>query len=78
MHMAQLDGITIPEDTDIRISRLVEEGEFADREEAVRELISSGLTVYRTDGTSDSTFESEFGEDEFGEPTPQHDDDYVF
>lgn len=74
--MAQLTDIHIPDDLEVRIMRLVDEGEFVSYEEAVQELLSSGLTAYRTDETAGSSFESEF-DDEF-EPSHQHEDEYVF
>lgn len=72
--MAKLD-IKIPDDLDMKIQRLVDDGEFLDYEEAVHELISSGITAYRTDNIVDGDNEV----DEFGDAGPvDHDDDYVF
>lgn len=68
---------TIPDDLEIRIQQLVDEGEFVSFEDAVQDLLSSGLTAYRTDETTE---EENYGPDfeEFGPTDPQHDDDYVF
>lgn len=76
--MAQIDA-EIPDELEMRIRQLVEEGEFLDFEDAVQGLLSSGLTAYRTDNkTSDDEFGSDF-EDEFGPQDPAGaDDDYVF
>jgi len=60
---------TIPDDLEIRIQRLVEDGEFVSFDEAVQELISSGLTAYRTGDAR------EFEPDDFEQ---DHNDDYVF
>lgn len=72
--MARINS-TIPDDLDARITRLVDEGEFLDREEAIQSLLSSGLTAYRTDDSNEQ-YGAEF-EDEFGTER-QYDDDYVF
>lgn len=76
--MGQIE-LTIPDDVEIRIQQLVDEGEFTSFEDGVQELLSSGLTVYRTD-TRDE--EDDFGpnfEDDLGPSEPAgHDDDYVF
>lgn len=72
--MAKLD-INIPDDLDMKIQRLVDDGEFIDYNEAVNELLSSGITAYRTDNVIDNEDKS----DEFGDAGPvDHDDDYVF
>lgn len=76
--MARIDA-NIPDDLEIRIQSLVDEGEFEDYDSAVQQLLSSGLTAYRTGGsTDDDEFGSEF-DDDFGTAEPAgHDDDYVF
>lgn len=75
--MAKLDT-EIPDDLEIRIQRLVDEGEFLTYEEAIQELISSGLTAYRTTDENTDDYSSEF-EDEFDTAEPAgHDDEYVF
>lgn len=76
--MGQIE-LTIPDDVEIRIRQLVDEGEFRSFEEGAQELLSSGLTAYRTDNTDrDDDFGSDF-EDDFGPNEPAgHDDDYVF
>ena len=76
--MAQIN-VQIPEDLDFQIQRLVDEGEFASREEAIQEILSSGLTAYRTNGGQDGDeFDSGF-EDDFQPGGPaDHEDEYVF
>lgn len=76
--MAQID-IEIPDETEMRIRQLVDDGEFLDFEDAVKSLLSSGLTAYRTDNeTTDDDFGSGY-EDDFGPQDPAgRDDDYVF
>lgn len=72
--MAKLET-EIPDDLEIGIQRLVDEGEFIDYDEAVREILSSGLTVYRTDNqTGDDEFRDEFD----GGTNPSTEDEYVF
>jgi len=67
--------ITIPEHIEMQITQLVEQGEFLNREEAIEELISTGMKAYKTSGPD---------EDEPGGPGYEddgmmgHDDEYVF
>lgn len=63
----------IPDDIDIKIQRLVDEGEFNSYEEAIQEILSSGLTAYRIDDNNEDDFE------DFNPMEPSnHEDDYVF
>ncbi|WP_251330899.1 DUF7120 family protein [Haloplanus pelagicus] len=41
--------ISLPDDVDIEIRQLVEEGEFINRDQAVEELLSLGVSAYTTD-----------------------------
>jgi Arc/MetJ-type ribon-helix-helix transcriptional regulator len=41
--------ISLPDDVDIEIRQLVEEGEFLNRDQAVEELLSLGVSAYATD-----------------------------
>jgi Arc/MetJ-type ribon-helix-helix transcriptional regulator len=66
--------ITIPEHLEMQITQLVDEGEFLNREEAVEELVATGLKAYKTSGPQDD--ESEPGYEEDG--MMGHDDEYVF
>lgn len=78
--MVKID-IDIPDRLDVKIQRMVDDGEFVDYESAVNELISTGLTAYRTDNSSDDEFDDEFDDkfnDEMGDPSGSHEDDYVF
>lgn len=71
--------VTIPDDTDASITRLVDDGEFMSREDAVQNLISTGLTAYRTGGSSSGDtfdYETELDDDPLGETSD--DDPYAF
>ncbi|GGN22615.1 DUF7120 family protein [Halarchaeum nitratireducens] len=52
--------VDLPSDLEVEIDRLVDDGEFFNRKEAVEELLSTGLNVY--DATSGSDEEAEMGE----------------
>jgi Arc/MetJ-type ribon-helix-helix transcriptional regulator len=65
--------ITIPEHLEMQIAQLVEQGEFVNREEAVEELLSTGLKAYKTGGRID---EEEPGLENEG--MMGHEDEYVF
>ena len=67
-------NLTVPEHLEMQIAQLVEQGEFVDRNEAVEELLSTGLTAFKTSGPMDDE-EPEF-EDEGG--MMGHEDEYVF
>lgn len=66
--------ITIPEHLEMKIAQEVEKGEFVNREEAVEELLSTGLKAYKTSGPMDD--ENETGLEDDG--MMGHDDEYVF
>ena len=42
--------LTVPEHLEMQIAQLVEKGEFVNREEAIEELLSTGLRAYKTSG----------------------------
>jgi Arc/MetJ-type ribon-helix-helix transcriptional regulator len=65
--------ITIPERLEMQISQMVEQGEFLNREEAIEELISTGLRAYQTSGPME---DQEDGLEDDG--MMGHDDEYVF
>jgi Arc/MetJ-type ribon-helix-helix transcriptional regulator len=67
-------NLTVPEHLEMQIAQLVEQGEFVDRNEAVEELLSTGLKAFKTSGPMDDE-EPEF-EDEGG--MMGHEDEYVF
>lgn len=71
--MARIDT-DIPDRLDMKITKLVEQGEFATREEALQELISAGVRAYETT-SHESTEPDGYNErdDMMG-----HDDEYVF
>ena len=66
--------VHIPDNLEMQIAQLVERGEFVNQEEAVEELLSTGLKAYRTSGPQD--------DDEMGgiedDGMMGHDDEYVF
>jgi Arc/MetJ-type ribon-helix-helix transcriptional regulator len=47
--------ISLPDDVDIEINQLVEEGEFINRDQAVEELLSLGVSAYNTDDSPNQT-----------------------
>lgn len=65
--------INVPEHLDMQIAQLVDRGEFVNREQAVEELLSTGLKAYKTSGPMNDDAETEFEDDLMG-----HDDEYVF
>ena len=65
--------ITIPEHLEMQIAQMVEQGEFLNREEAIEDLLSTGLKAYKTSGPTD---DDEPGFEEDG--MMGHDDEYVF
>ncbi|TKR28137.1 DUF7120 family protein [Natronomonas salsuginis] len=65
--------LIVPEHLEMQIAQLVEDGEFVNREEAIEELLSTGLRAYKTSGPID---DDEPGFEEDG--MMGHDDEYVF
>ena len=65
--------LTIPEHLEMQIAQMVEQGEFVNREEAIEELLSTGLRAYKTSGPME---DEEPGFEEDG--LMGHDDEYVF
>jgi hypothetical protein len=68
--------INIPDQIEMQIAQLVEQGEFVSREEAIEQLLSSGIRAYKTSGPSDEEEEGVGLESEGG--MMGHDDEYVF
>ena len=66
--------LTVPEHLDMQIAQLVEKGEFLNREEAIEDLLSTGLKAYKTSGPMDE--EESPGLEDDG--MMGHDDEYVF
>ena len=65
--------LTVPEHLEMQIAQLVEQGEFVTREEAIEELLSTGLRAYKTSGPME---DDDPGLEEDG--MMGHDDEYVF
>jgi hypothetical protein len=62
--MAQVE-INIPEHLEMQIAQLVEQGEFLNREEAVEDLLSTGLKAYKTSGPQSEEEDTGFEDDGF-------------
>ena len=63
-----------PEHLEMQIAQMVEQGECFNREEAIEELISTGMKAYKTSGPQDSETEPGFEDDGM----MGHEDEYVF
>ncbi len=62
--------ISLPDQTDSEIQRLVDQGEFLDRDKAVEELLTLGISAYEvTDDDPD-----EFSENAFNTPANEQQD----
>ncbi|PSQ17262.1 cell surface protein [Halobacteriales archaeon QS_8_69_26] len=66
--------ITIPEHLEMQITQMVEQGEFVNREEAIEELISTGLKAYKASGPMEDDQEPGLEDDGM----MGHEDEYVF
>lgn len=44
--------VSLPDRVDTEIDRLVDQGEFLNREQAIEELLSMGMSAYETTGSS--------------------------
>lgn len=67
--------ITVPEHLEMQIAQMVDQGEFATRDEAIEDLLSAGLKTYKTSGPQ-SQMDEEPGLEDDG--MMGHDDEYVF
>ncbi len=67
--------INIPEHLEMQIAQMVEKGEFLNREEAIEDLLATGLKAYKTSGPTDEDEEPGFEEED---GMMGHDDEYVF
>ena len=65
-------NINVPEHLEMQIAQLVDQGEFVNREEAIEEILSTGLRAFKTRGPID---EDDRLEDD---GMMGHDDEYVF
>lgn len=66
--------INLPEHLEMRITRLIDRGEFVNREEALEALISAGIKAY--EAGSGQVGDQDLGME--GEGMMDHDDEYVF
>lgn len=69
-------NVQIPDNVEVRIKEMVDDGEFSSFEEATRQLISSGLTAYQTDNADEDEFSSGF--DDIDSTHQNHEDEYIF
>ncbi len=65
--------INIPEHLEMQVTQLVEQGEFLNREEAIEDLLSTGLKAYKTSGPLDDEAPDFEDDGMMG-----HEDEYVF
>jgi hypothetical protein len=65
--------VNIPDHIEMKIAQLVEQGEFVSQEEAIEQLLSTGIKAFKTSGPMD---EDASLEDDGG--MMGHDDEYVF
>ncbi|WP_226006462.1 ribbon-helix-helix domain-containing protein [Natrinema salinisoli] len=71
--------ITIPEHLEMQIAQMVERGEFVNREEAIEDLLSTGIKAYKTSGPTDEEDGAGTGGTGFEDDGMMgHDDEYVF
>ena len=74
--------VSLPDRIDSEISRLVEQGEFLNREQAVEELLSMGVSAYAPTDTNDEPEQDLFTQmtDDQQDPAARTDngDDYTF
>ena len=66
--------ITVPDHLEMKVAQMVERGEFVNQEEAVEELLSTGLKAYKTSGPQDEDDPGALEDDGM----MGHDDEYVF
>ncbi|WP_267639181.1 ribbon-helix-helix domain-containing protein [Haloarchaeobius amylolyticus] len=67
--------INIPEHLEMQITQMVERGEFVNREEAIEDLLSTGLKAYKTSGPIEDDEPGGGFEDD---GMMGHEDEYVF
>jgi len=69
--------VSLPDQMDSKIDRVVQEGEFLNREQAIEELLTRGISVYNeTNSTTDDGFDEGLGSgDDYGDPALRDDPD---
>jgi Arc/MetJ-type ribon-helix-helix transcriptional regulator len=60
--MAEIE-VEISTQLDMQIEQMVEEGDFLTREEAIEELLSSGLRTYQTNAGDDDEGDLDFADE---------------
>jgi Arc/MetJ-type ribon-helix-helix transcriptional regulator len=68
--------VSLPDQMEDKIDRVVAEGDFINREQAIEELLTRGISVYQeTSSTDDDGFEETFGGGYDERHDPARDDD---
>lgn len=82
--MAEVE-VTLPDRIESEIARLVDQGEFLNRDQAIEELLSMGVSAYSASTNADETTDEELFtqvSDDQQDPALQEDqqqgDDYTF
>ena len=76
--------VSLPDKLESELTRLVEQGEFINRDQAVEELLSTGIAAYDTaESTPEDAYEDPFTETAAEQQDPAAlddtgDDDYAF
>lgn len=76
--------VSLPDKLESELTRLVDQGEYLNRDQAVEDLLSKGLSAYNTtERTTEENFNDSFTDkfDEQQDPAMQDDhtdDDYAF
>lgn len=65
--------INVPDQIEMQIAQLVEQDDFASRESAIEQLLSTGIKAYKTGESRDEETHLEEGD-----RMPGHEDEYVF
>ncbi len=67
--------VSLPDQMESKITRVVQEGEFLNREQAIEELLSRGISVYNeTQSTTEEEFDDGLGGvDDYGDPALRDD-----
>lgn len=63
--------VSLPDKMESKINRVVQEGDFLNREQAIEELLSRGISVYNT--TASSSSDDSYGDSFGGQFDEQHD-----
>lgn len=74
--------VEIPDNVEVELDRMVDEGEFVSRQEAAEEILAHGLQVYEPETESGNREDEEYFGEEMRETSERslanEDDDYQF